>query len=88
MKCLRTCFKFKTLGVPSTNANIFIEKDDLNGVFLYKLFKTTAGVIPLFNSITTRVPFLSDSSLTSDIPSIFLVLINSAIRITKLALLT
>ena len=47
----------------------------------------TSGTASLFVSITTRIPSLSDSSLRSVIPTIFLSLTRSAIFSTKFALL-
>ena len=44
--------------------------------------------LSLLSSTTTLIPCLSDSSLKSDIPSIFLSLANSAILATSKALLT
>lgn len=59
-------------------------------VFLNKLFWTKAGTASLFNSTTTRIPSLSDSSLKSDIPSNFLsftksaIFSNNAVRLNKI----
>ena len=52
-------------------------------------FNTTCGLASLFNSITTlTLSFLSDSSLHSEIPSIFFSLDKSDIAFIKFALFT
>ena len=55
---------------------------------LYKRFNVTFGFASLLSSITILIPSLSDSSLKSDIPVIFLSLTRSAIYSISLALLT
>jgi hypothetical protein len=47
-----------------------------------------SGSSPLLSSITTLIPFLSDSSLRSVIPEIFFSLTSSAILSISLALFT
>ena len=57
-------------------------------VCLNNKFNTTLGFASFFSSITILIPSLSDSSLKSDIPTIFLSLTKSAIFSISLALLT
>ena len=57
-------------------------------VCLNNKFKITFGLASLLSSITILIPSLSDSSLKSDIPVIFLSLTKSAIFSISLALLT
>ena len=57
-------------------------------VCLNNRFKTTFGFASFFNSITILIPSLSDSSLKSEIPTIFLSLTKSAMLSISLALLT
>ena len=88
IKEFNICFKLTGWGLPSTKATIFIENDVLICVCVYKLLRITGRFSPFFNSITIRIPSLSDSSLNSDMPSIFLSLTSSAIFSISLALLT
>ena len=88
IKTSRISFKFITFGVPSTSANKIIPKVSCSWVCLYNWFKTTSGTASLFISITIRIPSLSDSSLSSAIPSIFLSLAKYAIFSIRFALLT
>ena len=57
-------------------------------VCLNNKFKITLGLASLLSSITILIPSLSDSSLKSDIPVIFLSFTKSAIFSISLALLT
>ena len=83
------CFKVNILGSPSTKASIIIPNVSCIWVCLYNWFRITWGLASLFNSITIlTLSFLSDSSLTSDIPSIFLSFTNSSIFMIKLDLFT
>ena len=89
IKCSKHCLNVKILGSPFTNANMIVPNESCNCVYLYNLFSTICAFVSLFNSITTlTISSLSDSSLTSDMPSIFLSLANWFIAIIKLALFT
>jgi len=55
---------------------------------LHRLFITTSGTASFFRSTTTRMPSRSDSSRTSEMPSILFSRTNSAIFSMSLALLT
>ena len=55
---------------------------------LYNWFSTISGFAAVFNFITILIPSLSDSSLKSEIPVIFLSLTNSAIFINRFDLFT
>ena len=55
-------------------------------MYLYSEFKTNSDSSPFFNSITTLIPSLSDSSLKSDIPTIFFSFTKLAIFSIKEAL--
>ena len=77
-----------TLGVPSTMASILAEKELCIAVNLYRLLRITRLCAPDRNSITMRMPFRSDSSRSSDIPSSRLVLTRLAIFSIRVALLT
>ena len=59
-----------------------------NWVFWNRLFTITSAFSPRFKSIAIRIPSLSDSSRSSEIPSSFFSLTNSAIRSMVFALLT
>ena len=73
IKCSKHCLNVKILGSPFTNANMIVPNESCNCVYLYNLFSTICAFVSLFNSITTlTISSLSDSSLTSDMPSIFL----------------
>ena len=82
------CLRFNSCGLPLTKLILFTENELCRAEYLYSLFKTTFGIASRFNSTTMRIPFLSDSSLRSDIPSIFLSLTSSAIFLIISALLT
>lgn len=73
--CFKYSFKtsriFKTFGTLFTRANIITPNVDCSSVYLYNEFNISSGSSPFFNSITTRIPFLSDSSRKSEIPIIF-----------------
>ena len=76
-------------GTPSTRASIIAPNVSCICVCLYNWFKITCGRASLFSSTTTLVfSFLSDSSLTSEIPSIFFSFDKSAIVFTSFALFT
>ena len=88
MNTSKSSFKDITFGVPSTRASKIIPKVSWSWVCLYSWFNTTSGTASLLVSITTLIPSLSDSSLSSAIPSIFLSLASSAIFSIRFALLT
>ena len=71
-----------------TKANIIIPNVFCKSVYLYKLFNTNSLSSPFLISITILIPSLSDSSLKSEIPVIFLFLTNSAIFSINLDLFT
>ena len=62
-------FKFKTTGLPFTKAMLLTENEVCKDVYLNNLFKTTLGIASLLISYTILIPFLSDSSLISEIPT-------------------
>ncbi len=76
------------MGWPFTSATMFMPKVSCNWVCLYRLLSTTSGTSPRFNSITTRMPDLSDSSRMSEMPSSFLSRTFSAMRSSRDFLLT
>ena len=65
-------FKFKILGLLFTIARVLNPNELSIFVNLYSCLLTVSGSTPLLKSITTLIPSLFDSSLISDIPSIFL----------------
>ena len=71
-------FKFTISGRPFTKQILFTEKEVCREVNLYNLLSTTFEIASRFNSNTIRIPFLSDSSRISEIPSSFLSLTSSA----------
>ena len=81
-------FKFINFGWPLSRQTMLILKEFSNCVFWNKLFTMTSAFSPRFKSIAIRIPSLSDSSRSSEIPSSFFSLTNSAIRSIVLALLT
>ena len=89
MKQSRHCLSVSILGSPSTRANMIAPNVSCICVCLYNWFNITCGLASLFSSTTTLVfSFLSDSSLTSEIPSIFFSFDKSAIVFTSFALFT
>ena len=60
------------MGLPLTKAILLTLKDDWSDVYLNNLFKTILGIASLLRIYTILIPFLSDSSLIFEIPSIFL----------------
>ena len=75
-------------GLPWSKASIFTGKLVCNLVCLHNWLRTTSPCESLLISTTILIPFLSDSSLKSDIPSIVLSLTNSPIFSKTKALLT
>ena len=67
---------------------MFMPKLSCNWVCLNSLLSTTSGISPRFNSMTRRMPDLSDSSRISLMPSIFFSLTSSAMRSCRVRLLT
>ena len=82
------CFKFNKRGRPSTKQMLLTENEVCKAVNLYNLFNTTFAIASRLISNTIRIPFRSDSSLKSEIPSIFLSLTKSAIFLIISALFT
>lgn len=80
--------RFNVRGTPSTSASIIIPNVSSSWVFLYKRFTIILGSTSFLISITTLIPLLSDSSLKSVIPSIFLSLTSSTIFSISLDLFT
>ena len=80
--------RFSCSGLPLLRANKLHPKLVWRGVNLYNWFKTTSAVASRFNSITIRIPNLSDSSCMCEIPSIFLFFAKSAIFSIKFDLFT
>ena len=70
---------FINFGLPLVKARELTPYELCKDENLYNLFSTTCEITPFFNSTTTLTPCLSDSSLKSLMPSIFLSLTNSAI---------
>ena len=62
--------------------------DSCRGVIFHRLFITTSGTASFFKSTTMRMPSRSDSSRTSEMPSILFSRTSSAIFSINLALLT
>ena len=81
-------FRFRSSGLPFTRHMLLTENEVCRAVYLYNLFNTTFAIASRFISKTMRIPFRSDSSLKSEIPSIFLSLTNSAVLRIKSALFT
>lgn len=77
-KCLIISFRFNTTGRP-LQGNIVDSIRGLKFCMYKRLFNTTLGFASLLNSYTTLYPFLSDSSLISEMPSIFLSFTRSAV---------
>ncbi|MNT99274.1 hypothetical protein D3C72_2420870 [compost metagenome] len=67
---------------------MFMPKVSCSWVFLYRLLRTTSGTSLRLSSITTRMPDLSDSSRMSEMPSTFFSVTSSAMRSSKVRLLT
>ena len=80
--------RFNNSGRPSTRHMLFTENEVCKDVYLYSLFNTTFAMASRFISKTIRIPFLSDSSLKSEMPSIFLSLTKSAVFRMRSALFT
>ena len=80
--------RLTSFGCPSTNTVKLIPNDCSNWVWAKRLFSKTSTESPFRTSMTTLRPSLSDSSLISVMPSIFLSLTSSAIFSSILALLT
>ncbi len=81
-------FRFSRRGWLSTSATMFMPKLSCSWVCLNRLLSTTSGSSPRFNSTTTRMPSLSDSSRMSEMPSIFFSVTSSAMRSSSDFLLT
>ena len=81
-------FRFRSSGLPFTRHMLFTENEVCSDVYLNNLFNTTLAIASLLISKTIRIPFLSDSSRKSDIPSILLSLTRSAVFRIKSALFT
>ncbi len=79
IKSCRYSFKSRLLGRLLTTARKLIPKELSRAVCLYRLFITMSERIPFLRSITILIPFLSDSSLRSLIPSTFFSLTRAAI---------
>ena len=88
MNCSMICCKFNKRGRPSTKHMLLTENEVCRAVNLYNLFNTTLAIASRLISKTIRIPFLSDSSLKSEIPSIFLSFTKSAIFLIISALFT
>jgi len=67
---LQRCLSDRVCGRPSTMARQLMPKDSCRGVIFHRLFITTSGTASFFRSTTTRMPSRSDSSRTSEMPSI------------------
>ncbi len=67
---------------------MLMPKVSCSWVCLYRLFSTTSGTSPRFNSITTRMPDLSLSSWMWLMPSIFFSCTSSAMRSSRVFLFT
>ena len=81
-------YRLSTFGWLSTNASIITPNVSCNCVCLYNWLSIMLGLTSLLNSMAILIPSLSDSSLKSVIPSIFLSLTSSAIFSISFALLT
>src|SRR5437773_2650291 len=88
MKSCSACFRLKTTGRPSTMASMIAPKVDCSEVLLYRLFSTVNTRASRLSSMTTRMPWRSDSSRRSAIPSSRRSETSSAIFATSVALLT
>ena len=80
--------KFICSGLPLLSASIFELNVVWRSVCLYNWFKIIFESTSFLSSMTTLTPFLSDSSLKSEIPSIILFFAVSAILSINLDLLT
>ena len=80
--------RLTSFGCPSTKTVKLIPNDCSNWVCAKRLFSKTSTESPFLTSMTTLKPSLSDSSLISVMPSIFLSFTSSAIFSSILALLT
>ena len=87
-KASKISCKFINLGWPSVRATILMPKELCNWVCWKRLLSTTSGTSPRRISIYMRIPSLSDSSRSVEIPSIFLSLTSSEIFSINRALLT
>ncbi len=77
-----------SLGLPSTRARLITPKLACSWVWAKSWFRITLGTMPLRSSMTMRMPWRSDSSRRSLIPSILRSLTRSAMRTIRVALLT
>ena len=87
-KISSNCFRLHNFGWPSISATMLMPKVSCSCVCLYRLFSTTSGTSPRFNSITTRMPDLSLSSWIWLMPSIFFSWTSSAMRSSSVFLFT
>jgi hypothetical protein len=77
-----------SFGWPSSSATMLMPNTVSIGVCAYRLLSTISATSPRLSSITTRMPSLSDSSRSSEMPSICLLRTSSAMRSSRRALLT
>ena len=75
-------------GLPPFNASMLELKFCCIAEYLNNWFRTTSATASRLSSITTRIPTLSDSSRTAEIPSILFSLTRVAIFLIIFALFT
>ena len=88
MNCRRSSLRFRIFGWPSTMERFITPNVPCICVCRKRLFSITSETSSLLSSTTILIPSLSDSSLISDMPSIFLSLTSSAIFSMSFVLLT
>ena len=88
IKAATISFRFINFGWPLSRQTMLMLNELCSCVFRNRLLTTISAFSPRLRSIAILIPSLSDSSRSSEMPSNFFSLTNSAIRSMTLALLT